>query len=165
MTTRTRSLKSIVSVVFVLMLVLVTALSALPTSASSAADCAAMGANWEAYRIRPTDTLSHVARLYGVPVADLAAWNGITNYNLIYWGTYLCVDLSVSSVVPNPVTGVGVPCASSDLGITWGDTLSGVAYAFGNTVRGITNVARIANPDMIFAGEVILIPPIGAPSC
>ncbi|MCK6577073.1 MAG: LysM domain-containing protein [Anaerolineae bacterium] len=162
---RSRTMMRVISVALVVMLVLVSALAALPTSASTVGDCAAKGPNWEAYLIRYDDTLTDVARLYGVSVADLAAWNNISNSNLIYWGTYLCVDLSLSSVIPNPVTGVGIPCASSDQGIRYGDTLSGIAYAFGTSIKGISQVARIANPDLIFAGEVILIPPFGVPSC
>lgn len=158
-----KRLYSLLTVALVLILALI---ATVPASAQSTVeDCAAMGPTFEAYRIRYGDTLSHVARLYGVSHSDLAGWNGITNRNLIYLGTYLCVDLSVSSVSPNTVTGTGASCATSGQPIKWGDTLSGVAYAFGTTVRGISNSGRIANPDWIFAGETILIPPAGTPIC
>lgn len=146
-----KQFRTILSVGIALVLILTTAFAALP---ASAATCPA---GEEVYQIRYGDTLSHIANLYkdyGVTIASLKAANGITNANLIYWGRTLCVGIPALAGVPDPT--------SSACPVKWGYTLSGIAYATGATIRNIRINAHIANPDLIFAGETILIPPPGS---
>jgi nucleoid-associated protein YgaU len=141
--------QTVFAVVFVVLL-LSSFFAVVPVSAASCP------AGEEVYQVRYGDTLSHIANLYknyGVTVTSLRDANGIGNVNLIYWGGQLCVGIPAVAV---PVAG------SADCDVQWGYTLSGIAYATGATLRAIRENARIANPDWIFAGETILIPPPAA---
>jgi LysM repeat protein len=42
--------------------------------------------------------------------------------------------------------------------IQWGDTLTGLAQAFGTTVEAIAEANEIADPDMIYAGDTLMVP-------
>jgi nucleoid-associated protein YgaU len=139
------------SVMMALAIVLTMFVAAVPVGAQD--DC---GVGFETYSIRYGDTLSHVGRLYGVTLAQIRAVNDISDVNLIYYGTTLCIsqaDITTGLVPPPPI---GEACD-----IEYGYTLSGVAYATGAVLRAIAENNRIANPDYIFAGETILIPPPG----
>ncbi|MDZ4767620.1 MAG: LysM peptidoglycan-binding domain-containing protein [Chloroflexota bacterium] len=150
LTSRTRH-HSFVSIALVIVLVLTMAFAALPVGAQEA--CAA---GFESYTIRFGDTLSHVARLYGVTFTQLRADNNIPDANLIYYGTTLCINPAniTTGLVPPPAIGEACP-------IEYGYTLSGVAYATGSLIRAIADNNRLANPDLIFAGETLLVPAPG----
>ena len=43
------------------------------------------------HTVRPGENLYRISLTYGVPMASIAAANGIVNYNLIYAGQTLCI--------------------------------------------------------------------------
>jgi len=77
------------------------------------------------YKIRQGDTLAVIARRLGVTVADLKAWNGLTN-SRIRAGKYLAVHGS---------NGNGSAAGASQYLIRNGDTLEAIASRFGVTVK------------------------------
>lgn len=102
----------------------------------------------QSYRVRYGDTLAVIARFFNTTVTELISLNGIANSNLIYAGNDLCV--SETETVP--------PVVGTDYHVSYGDTLSQIAYAFGSTIRDIALANGITNVNLIFAGETLVIP-------
>jgi LysM repeat protein len=139
---------SVVFLVLVLMLVL-----AMPAKEASAAP-AASGCHNTYYTIRCGDTLSSIARRFGVSMWELARVNGIHNPNRIYAGTTI--------VIP---TGCCTSCCTGcNQGgghvyiVRWGDTLSGIAWRYGTTAWRIAQANGIHNINCIYAGQRLIIP-------
>lgn len=95
------------------------------------------------YTVQKGDTLSAIAAKYGTTVDNLVSLNGISNPNLIYVGQVLKINGSSASYKTYKVVS--------------GDTLSGIAQKFGTTYQKIASDNGIANPDLIYAGQVLKI--------
>lgn len=91
------------------------------------------------------DTLSAIARLFRTTVNSIVKLNDIANPNRIFPGQrlYLRVDSSVPYACCDSYT------------VRRGDTLSGIAQRFDLNWRRIASINQIANPDLIFPGQVI----------
>jgi tyrosinase len=100
------------------------------------------------YVVKKGDTLSGIAEKFGVTLAALEAANPqITNPDLIFPGQVVVIP---SGPYPPPGTYVVQP----------GDTLSGIAEKFGVTLAALEAAnPQITNPDLIFPGQVVHIPP------
>ena len=96
--------------------------------------------------VRPGETLTSIARMYGVSVDDIVAANGITNPNLIYVGQRLRI----------PTTSYIVHIVQP------GETLSSIAFMYGVSYWDIARLNGLTNPNMIYPGQRLLIP-ISAP--
>jgi LysM repeat protein len=126
---------------------------------ANAGICSAPGG--EEYRVRWGDTLSHIVRLYrqdnpNLTMADILAMpenSDIINPNLIYPGNRICIPIAQITW--------GSVCHP----VVWGDTMSGYASMTGYSLQELMMNAKIANPDWIFAGETILMPPQGTANC
>lgn len=106
-----------------------------------------------AYQIRPGDTLSGIAARYRTTVAALMKANPqISNPNLIYAGRMLNLPGSSDSFQPAPTTGGG------RYTVRPGDTLSAIGARFGVSYMSIARANGIANPNLIFAGQQLVIP-------
>jgi putative chitinase len=94
------------------------------------------------YRVRCGDTLSSIARRFGVTVRAIASANRIVNPNRIFTGQCLLIPCPT---VHAPVKCVYVvqPC----------DTLSIIARRFGTSVRALQCLNNIHNPNRIFVGQ------------
>lgn len=101
------------------------------------------------YVIKSGDTLFSIARRYGLTVAQLAAYNNITNINLIYAGQVIYI----------PGTGGGTPGTGSTYVVQRGDTLFSIARRYGLTVAQLAAYNNIFNPNLIYVGETLQIPP------
>ena len=110
----------------------------------------------DTYTVRSGDTLSGIASLYGTTYQHLAEINGITNPNLIYPGQVL------------KITGGSTAAASSGNGGTYtvksGDTLSGIAAAYGTTWKTLQSLNGITNANLIYPGQVLKLPGGGTAS-
>lgn len=96
------------------------------------------------YTVKSGDTLSGIAAKFGVTVAQLQEWNGISNPNLIQVGQVLKVSGSS-----------GGSTGTTTYTVKSGDTLSGIAAKFGVTVAQIQSLNGISNPDKIYVGQVL----------
>jgi lysozyme len=95
------------------------------------------------YTVRSGDTLSELALRFGTTVSALVSLNNIANPNLIYPGQVLTIPASASAASYRVVSG---------------DTLSELALRFGTTVSALVQANNIANPNLIYVGEVLRIP-------
>jgi len=97
------------------------------------------------YVVQYGDTLSQIALEYGTTVENLAAINNIQNVNLIYVGQI-----------------IKIPSYSYDMShrlyvVKRGDTLWGISRRFGVSIAQIVMLNRIANPNLIYPGNVLRI--------
>lgn len=97
------------------------------------------------YVVQYGDTLSKIAQEYGTTVATLASINNIQNVNLIYVGQI-----------------IKIPSSSYDMShrlyvVKRGDTLWEISRRFGVSIARIVMLNRIANPNLIYPGNVLRI--------
>ena len=97
------------------------------------------------YTIQPGDTLSGIARRYGVTVGILQEVNAITNPDLIYAGQRLCIPVSTPQILTNYT-------------VQAGDTLWDLARKFGTSVEAITRLNDLDDPSKISVGQRLRIP-------
>ena len=118
------------------------------------------------HKVRRGETLSGIAKRYGVSMSDLKAWNpqGVTKKNNVLLG----VDLTVYSSEATP------PAATAAIGsskkkssqriaqtrnykVRRGETLTDIASKFGVSLRTLRNRNPRLDPNRIRAGQVIRI--------
>lgn len=101
--------------------------------------------NLRTYIVQRGDTLSQIALNFGTTVNAIASVNDIRNVNLIYTGQTLYI-----------------PVSSCDMSHTLyvvkrGDTLWGISRRFGVSIAKIVMLNRIANPNLIYPGNILRI--------
>ena len=106
----------------------------------------------ELYEVRYGDTLSEIAREYGVSVRDIASENGIVNPSFIRAGDLLRIP--VTKATPD----ASAPDTSHTYIVVRGDTLSGIGGKVGVAWREIALLNGIAEPYTIHAGQVLKLP-------
>ena len=104
------------------------------------------------YTVQRNDNLTEIANRFGTTVAELVRLNNIANPNLIYPGQVLIIRENGGSTPPSGTTTYTVQR---------NDTLSEIAARFGTTVNALTLANGIADPDLIYPGQVLVIPTAG----
>ncbi|MEZ4679017.1 MAG: LysM peptidoglycan-binding domain-containing protein [Caldilineaceae bacterium] len=138
----------------VMLLVFAITLALMPTVVS-AAPASAPAYSTGYHIVKPGETLSQLARYYGVTVSALMNANGLTNPNYIYVGQRL--------YIPDG-SGAPVGCYSYYY-VRPGDTLSRIAAYFGMRTSALAAANWISNPNYIYVGQRLCIPSIyGGPS-
>lgn len=115
------------------------------------------------YVVQPGDTLWRISRQFGTTVDAIASTNNIANPNLIFIGQVLEVPGDGATPVP-PGPGPAptpAPPTSQTYVVQPGDNLSRIAARFGTTVQAIAQANNIVNVDLIFVGQVLVIPGSG----
>ena len=110
------------------------------------------------YTVKSGDTLSGIAAAYGVSLQSLIDANPqISNPNLIYPGQNINIPGGGSA---SGTTGGGTAStASSSYTVKSGDTLSGIAAAYGVSLQSLIDAnPQISNPNLIYPGQSINIP-------
>lgn len=102
------------------------------------------------YVVRPGDTLSEIALRYGVSVSQLVGINNIQNPNLIYPGQVLRICEGEATVEISDLNHVLYT-------VKPGDTLTAIARRYGVSVASIVSLNQIANPNLIYVGEILRI--------
>lgn len=95
------------------------------------------------YTVRPGDTLWALSRRFGTTISAIAADNGIRDPNLIYVNQILRIRGTQS---PQTYT------------VQSGDTLWAISRAYGTTVNALVSLNNISNPNLIYPGQVFLLP-------
>lgn len=115
------------------------------------------GGNCVAYHtVTYGQTLSGIAAWYGISAHSLAHANDITNYNHIYSGQSLCVPGWSAPPPPPPSGGVWH-------WVTYGDTLSNIAWRYGTTIWAIMSANNLTSANRILVGTKLWIPSGYAP--
>ncbi len=110
------------------------------------------GSSQTYYTVRSGDTLSKIAIRYNTSISSIVSLNpSIKNPNLIFPGQRLLINV-------NQDFGGQNTCGKILYTIKYGDTLSRLALTHHSTVQEIALLNNIANPNLIYAGEMIRIP-------
>lgn len=99
------------------------------------------------YVVEKGDTLSEIAKKFGISVKAIADFNGIDDPDVIATGQILRIPLR------DPGEGM-----FKTYTIQSGDTLLGIARMFGTDVNTLARLNGIPNPDLIEVGRVIRVP-------
>lgn len=94
------------------------------------------------------ETLTSISVRYGVSVEAIAQRNGLAPPYTIFAGQELVIPSGDGAPSPGPRTYI----------VQAGDTLSGIAFAFGTTVESVAAANGLAPPYTIFAGQQLVIP-------
>ncbi|MFO7537563.1 MAG: LysM peptidoglycan-binding domain-containing protein [Chloroflexota bacterium] len=135
----------VISVVLVLLLGMTTAVSALT------------------YRVQLGDTLTGIARRFSTTVQAIVQLNNIPNPNLIYVGQELEIPETGQPPPPPAPTPTPPPGGQTTYVVQPGDTLSRIAGRFGTTVALLAQVNNISNPNLIYVGQILIVPGTGQP--
>lgn len=97
--------------------------------------------------VKPSESLSMIAKYYGTTVEALAHANGIVNTNLIYAGQILTIP---SNRAPLP--------SNQTYTVKYGDTLTSVAERYNVSVEAIVAINPITSGTWLYPGQVLAIP-------
>lgn len=95
------------------------------------------------YTIKRGDTLTKIAKMYGVTVADLVKWNNIKDPNFIIAGQQIIVKKNENE----PIIYI----------VKLGDTLIKIAHRYNTTVQKLVKDNHIINPNLIYVGQKLVI--------
>ena len=109
------------------------------------------------YVVQPGDTLSQIARSFNTSVTAIAVANNLSNPNLIYAGQTLVIPTAGGQPPPPPTVTPPIEGGGTYV-VQPGDTLSKIAVQFGTTVQELAVLNGISNPNLIYAGQSLLIP-------
>jgi spore germination protein len=130
----------LVAVVFGALLLTATPAFAAPATTAAGSGCA------QFYTVMRGDNLFRIALRFSTTLYTLQQLNGLANPSFIYAGQVLCVK-------------AGAPIPFGFLYVVKrGDTLYSIAARFGWGVRYLAGVNHLHNPNILFAGMVLLIP-------
>jgi LysM repeat protein len=101
--------------------------------------------------VRWGENLTSIAAQYGTTIQAIMNANGLTNANRIYAGQRLRIPQT--SWGPSPPATCGQTYV-----VSYGDTLSGIAYRFGVTVNALMQANGIVNAHRIYPGQHLAIP-------
>jgi LysM repeat protein len=114
--------------------------------------------------VRPGQTLSAIASMYGVSTWALAYMNGLWNPSLIYVGQVLVIPYPgyvyhpYPYYYPNPVVYYPRPTFGCSYWVRYGDTMITIARRFGGDPWAIARANGIYNLNWIYAGQRLYIP-------
>jgi LysM repeat protein len=111
--------------------------------------------------VQPGENLYRISLRYNVSMAAIVSANNIANPNLIFVGQRLVIPVPGAPPPPTPPT--PPPTEGQVYVVQRGDTLSRIARQFGTTFQAIATANGIANPNLIFVGQRLNIPGVGAP--
>jgi len=104
------------------------------------------------YVVKAGDTLYAIARAHGITIQQIVDANGISNPNLIYVNQVLKIPAGTTTSTPT-----STPSATTYV-VKAGDTLYAIARAYGVTIQQLISANNIANPDLIYVNQVLIIP-------
>lgn len=111
------------------------------------------------YVVQPGDSLGMIAQSFGVGLHHLARFNDIANPNIIFVGQRIQIpDCGGQPPIAEPPPVDHYPPVLQSYTVQRGDTLSGIAAAFGVSMYDLAYCNGIANPDFVYVGQVLKIP-------
>lgn len=102
------------------------------------------------HTVQPGQGLLEISAIYGVPVAEIMAANGLTEQDILRIGQQL--------VIPG-ITARDVAAATGNIHtVQPGESLLSIALLYGVTVEELQEANELDNPDAIFIGQELIIP-------
>lgn len=112
------------------------------------------------YTVVDGDTVSGIAERFGLATAELLAKNGLGWSSLIFPGQRLALPGGTAEASAPPASPVAPELARHI--VVEGDTVSGIAAAYGLDVASILSANGLGPSSLIFPGEAIVLPPAGS---
>lgn len=113
--------------------------------------------NATSYTVTAGNTLWQIAQNYHTTIAALVEANHIQNPNLIYVGQILKIPGSSGETADQPAS-QPTEKRETQYTVVAGDTLWQIAINYHTTIAAIVQANGIANPNLIYAGQVLWIP-------
>lgn len=117
----------------------------------------AVSAARSTYTVLPGDTLSEIAARLHIPVAELAAANGIDDPDQIVAGQVLVLPATAGGTEAGASDGA-TATATAGYVVQAGDTLSGIGQRLGVPVDQLAEANGIDDPDFLREGMVLVLP-------
>ena len=114
----------------------------------------------QTYAVQRGDTLSAIARRFGVSVADLVAANGLADPNHIRYGAGLAIPAAGAAANASAAAPQAAPATHV---VQPGEHLSGIASSHGTTVEAIAAANGLTDPNYVVAGSRLVLPAPWAP--
>ncbi len=115
--------------------------------------------NYVQYTVVRGDNLFRISLRFGTTIASIVAANpSITNPNLIFAGQVLNIPTGGTPPTQPPPTEPPPPGQEQTYTVVRGDWLSTIAIRFGTTVSALVQRNGIVNPNLIYPGQVLVIP-------
>ena len=127
--------------------------SAAPAQASAAAPAGS-------HTVVTGDTVSGIARSYGTSASAIVSANGLDSRAFIRAGQVLTIPSGQSSSAPAQTSTTSTASGSSHT-VVAGDTVSGIARAYGTTQSAIVSANGLDGRGFIRAGQTLSIPGAG----
>jgi LysM repeat protein len=131
----------------------------IPGGGSSSAPAAPATPSSGTHTVQRGENLYRISLRYGTTVQEIAAANGIVNTGRIYVGQRLVIPGASASPAPSTPSSSGKTYT-----VKRGDTLSAIALRYGVSTWSLANLNGIANPSLIYVGQVLRIPGGASPS-
>jgi LysM repeat protein len=119
---------------------------------------AALQGSGGAYTVRDGDTLTAIASRTGVPAAELAQANGITDPNRIQAGQALTVPQPAPAAATAGATATAPAPESGPYTVRTGDTLSTIAARLGVSATELARANGVTDPNHIEVGQILQMP-------
>ncbi len=116
------------------------------------------------HTVQRGEFLSAIATRFGVPMAQLAQANGISDFSRIRVGQLLCIPGATELPPPVPKSSAASPTVSlprpsvTSYTVLGGDTLFAIARAHGISVRDLMDANNISDPRTLSPGQTLRIP-------
>jgi len=116
------------------------------------------------HTVQPGEHLTGIGARYGVAPAAIAQANGLANPNQIYAGQRLTIPgCGGAPAAPAAQASPNTPAAGTHV-VQPGETLSSIAARYGVSEAAIAQANGLANPNLIYAGQQLVIPTAGSPA-
>jgi murein DD-endopeptidase MepM/ murein hydrolase activator NlpD len=118
----------------------------------------------QVHLVQPGETIDAIAAVYGVAASDLSALNQLDS-GAIYVGQALAIGAAPATIEPAVVA--AVPAAEPDSvlihSVERGETLFRIAQAYGVSTNSLVQANGLANPELIYPGQMLVVPGVQAP--
>ncbi|MCL4834967.1 MAG: LysM peptidoglycan-binding domain-containing protein [Caldilineaceae bacterium] len=104
--------------------------------------------------VRPGETLSQIAEAYGTTVEVLRSLNNLGDVDFVWYGQRLIVESDETS----PLRESSVVQSIAYYRVQPGDTLSGIANAYGIGLAHLVELNRISPAGRLYAGQTLAVP-------
>ena len=109
------------------------------------------------YTVRWGDTLSHLARRFGVPVRTLANANGIDDEDLVLAGKKLSIPADAVGTKAGPTSKASAVGGQTHL-VRAGENLTTIARRYGTTPSALASANGMSRADLVREGDRLTVP-------